>query len=99
MHKASSMSRTASTNVGYLVGVSGTSPQQATTTDAPLLYNVIQTVDRLVLLEAFRTTPLSSAKRTRKFFRKCLMLPELFQDGLMCEVSDVLRIVERRRCG
>ena len=65
--------------------------------DAPLLDDVIQTVHRLLLLQTLCATPFTATKSPGKLLRKGLVLAELCEYWLVCEVRNVLGIVERCR--
>lgn len=96
MHRASSMSLTASMNDGYLerqeFSVRSTRAQYY----RPLFDDMIQSIHWSILFQAFCTAPFSSSECTGKFLCKSLVFSELLQDRLVCKVCDILGVIERR---
>lgn len=93
MQRASSMSRTASMKVGYLKDEMMYKLQGKAC--SPLLDDVVQTVDGLVILQAFGITPLSPSKSARELFRKCFVLSQFLEHWLVGKICDILGIVKR----
>jgi hypothetical protein len=75
IHKASSMSRSASTNVGYLaIGSKKIGYATEGSIHPPLLDDVIEVIHRLVVLQALCATPLSPSESSGQLLGKRLML-------------------------
>lgn len=66
---------------------------------APLFEYVVELVNRTPLLEALGESPLASTDGSAELLSERLVLPELAEDGLVEEVLDVLRVIERGGSG
>ena len=65
--------------------------------NAPLLDDMVQPIDGLVLLQTLCTAPFPPSQCTGELLCERLVLSKLSKDGFVCEVRNVLRIVEIRR--
>lgn len=65
---------------------------------SPFLDDVVKTVHRLVLLETLCSCKFSPSKSAAELLRKSLVLPQRLEHWFMLQESDVLGVVEARRC-
>ena len=76
------MSRTASTNDGYLYAFKGCENVYEMGI-IPLFDEMVKRVDRLVLLQVFRICPFPTAKSTGEFLCKGLVFTEFPENGFV----------------